>query len=150
MTPSRSACYSAALSTWCLKEGERVAQDAPRRRVFVRYWLPVLAYVVLIFLVSAQPRLKSPMRFQNADKVVHILEYGVLGLLLTRALHTIPRLQGMLLAGVAAVAIGGCVGIGDELFQGFVPGRQSSRLDLVADFIGLSLSQLAYLWMKRP
>jgi VanZ family protein len=127
-----------------------VAHDAPRRRGFARYWLPVLAYVLLIFVVSAQPRLRSPMRFQNADKIAHVLEYGVLGFLLTRALRTLPALGGALPAGVAAVAIGVSVAGADELLQRFVPGRQSSVRDLVADAIGLSLSQLAYLWMRRP
>ena len=118
--------------------------------MFVRYWLPVVAYVALIFVLSAQPRLRSPMRFQNADKVAHICEYGVLGFLLTRALRSVPAFQGWILAGVVAVGIGICIGIGDELFQGFIPGRESSKLDLVADTIRLSLSQLVYLWMRRP
>ena len=58
-----------------------MAQEAPRS-VFVRFWLPVVAYVGLIFTLSAQPGLQPPMHFQYADKVAHICEYGVLGFLL--------------------------------------------------------------------
>jgi VanZ family protein len=126
-----------------------LAHEAPSR-TFVRYWLPVLAYVALIFVLSAQPGLKPPFKFEMADKVAHICEYGVLGLLLVRALRTLPRLRSVLLAGVAAVAIGTCIGTSDELFQSLVPGRDSSVFDLIADTVGLSLAQLAYLWVKRP
>jgi VanZ family protein len=127
-----------------------LAQDAPPRRVFVRYWLPVLAYVALIFVVSAQPRLQPPMKFQNSDKLAHVAEYGVLGFLLGRALHTVPATAAPLAAGGLAVVVGTGVAVSDELFQSLVPGRDSSLLDIVADVLGLALSQLVYLWARRP
>jgi VanZ family protein len=127
-----------------------LAQDAPRPRPFVRYWLPVLAYVGLIFTLSAQPGLQPPFHFQYADKVAHISEYGVLGFLLARALRTVPRFRSLLLACGFAVAIGAGIGSADELFQSTVPGRDSSVYDLIADTIGLTLAQLAYLWVERP
>ena len=126
-----------------------MAHEAPPR-TFARYWLPVLAYVTLIFIVSAQPGLKPPLRFEFGDKVAHICEYGVLGFLLVRALRTRPRLRSALLAGLVAVAIGTGIGGSDELFQSTVPGRDSSVFDLIADTVGLSIAQLAYLWAKRP
>lgn len=127
-----------------------MAQDAPPRRVFARYWLPVLVYVALIFVVSAQPRLQPPLKFRNSDKVAHIGEYGMLGFLLGRALHTVPATAAPLAAGGVAVVMGAGIAIGDELFQSTVPGRDSSLLDFVADVLGLALSQLVYLWVKRP
>ena len=116
----------------------------------MRYWLPVLLYVGLIFVVSAQPRLKPPLRFQYSDKVAHIVEYAGLGFLLARALHTVPALRGVALPSIVAVAIGFGIGGADELFQSTVPGRDSSTLDLIADTIGLSIAQLGYLWSRRP
>ena len=126
-----------------------MAHEAPRP-TFVRYWLPVLAYVALIFTLSAQPHLRSPLKFEMSDKVIHVGEYGLLGLLLVRALGTLPRLRGALLAGLVTVAIGAGIGASDELFQSTVPGRDSDVFDLIADTVGLSLSQLAYLWVRRP
>jgi len=121
---------------------------APQR--FARYWLPVLAYVALIFILSSMSHLRSPLRFANADKVIHMCEYGILGLLLVRALRTLPASGGLLAAGALAIAIGMGVGAADETYQRGVPGRDSSPLDWVADTLGLSLAQTGYAWAKRP
>ena len=120
------------------------------RRNFVRYWLPVLAYISLIFVLSAQPGLTPPFKFQASDKVAHILEYSVLSILLGRALITLPRLKGTLLAGLAAVLIGTGIAAADEAFQSTVPNRDSSVYDLIADSIGLTLAQVIHVWFKRP
>ena len=127
-----------------------MAHDVPRRFTFTRHWLPVLLYVALIFTLSSMPHLQAPFHFPNADKVMHIGEYGLLGLLLVRALHTIARLESMLAAGLLALVIGVAIGGADELYQRGVPGRESSILDVVADTLGVSLSQIAYAWAHRP
>ena len=126
-----------------------MAHDGPRNG-FIRYWLPVLTYVGVIFILSAQPGLKPPLRFEYSDKVAHILEYGGLGVLLARAMITLPRMRSLVLAGVYAVAIGTGVAVADELFQSRVPNRDSSVYDLIADTIGLSLGQIIHVWFKRP
>lgn len=120
------------------------------QRTFVRYWLPVLAYVSLIFVLSAQPGLKPPLKFEASDKVAHILEYGGLGFLLARAMITLPRLKSVLLAGLCAFAVGAGIAAADELFQSTVPHRDSSVYDWIADTIGLSLAQVATVWIRRP
>ena len=116
---------------------------------FVRYWLPVLAYLAMIFVLSAQPGLKPPLKFEFSDKVAHILEYGGLGLLIVRALRSTARFQGPLRGGMLALTLGLVVSICDELFQSTVPNRESSALDVVADVIGLALAQLSYLFIRR-
>jgi VanZ family protein len=123
--------------------------SSSRRGGFFRAWLPVLAYVVLIFVFSSQPRLAPPFRFENGDKLAHTLEYGGLGFLLVRALRIGPRAMGPLAGGLAALAIGMAVGAADELYQGVVPGRQSTVHDWLADTGGLILAQLAYLAIRR-
>jgi VanZ family protein len=90
------------------------------------------------------------LRFESADKVAHICEYGGLGVLLARALRTVPRLQGIVLASLVAVVIGAGIGASDEVFQSTVPNRDSSVFDWIADTVGLSLAQLVYLWFRRP
>lgn len=109
---------------------------------FVRYWLPLIAYVALIFTLSAQPNLKPPLRFQNSDKLMHLSEYFVLGLLLFR----VVRAQGWgrrrdvaaLFVLLAGMAIGGA----DERFQSIIPGRNCSLLDWLADSLGVGLAQV--------
>ncbi len=118
-------------------------------RTFVRYWLPVAAYVGVILTLSAQPNLKPPVEFFNADKVAHILEYGGLGVLLARASRAQFRQRFAFRAALLALAIGAAVAAGDEVFQSFIPGRDSSVFDWTADTIGLLLAQIAYLIFAR-
>ena len=53
------------------------------------------------------------------------------------------------MAALLALSFGILVGTGDEYFQSFVPGRQSSPFDLLADTVGLILAQLVYLAFTR-
>jgi VanZ family protein len=117
--------------------------------VIARYWLPVLAYVSLIFVLSAQPGLRPPVTFQNSDKVAHLIEYGVLGLLLVRALRATLPSRSWLFTSMLAIGLGLGIGAGDEYFQSFVPGRDSTVFDWLADGTGLTFAQLAYLAAAR-
>ncbi|NOT33602.1 MAG: VanZ family protein [Candidatus Eisenbacteria bacterium] len=116
---------------------------------FALYWLPVLAYVALIFIVSSRPGLEPPFRFPNADKVAHLFEYGVLGLLLVRALRAHSPFRAALTGGMVALLIGFAVGAGDEFWQSFVPGRESTILDWFADALGITFAQIVYLLFRK-
>ena len=118
-------------------------------RPFLRYWLPVIAYVAMIFSVSSIPHLQPPFHFANADKVMHMSEYSVLGLLLTRALRSLPSLH-LLTAGLIAIGTGMTVAALDETYQRGIPGRESDVRDWIADSMGLSLAAMGYAWAKRP
>jgi len=109
---------------------------------FARDWLPVLLYLTVIFVVSAQANLKVPLPFPNSDKVCHLLEYGGLGLLLARALRRGGPVGAA--TGGAAQLLGMIAGAADELFQRGVPGRVSSPYDWAADTAGLALAILIY------
>jgi VanZ family protein len=115
----------------------------------VTRWLPVLAYVAMIFFLSAQPNLKPPVQFENSDKLYHLAEYGGLGLLLARAMRVSGRFRTTLQVGLAALCLGIVVATCDELFQSTVPGRESSGFDLMADTIGLAIAQLVYIGWAR-
>jgi VanZ family protein len=54
-----------------------------------------------------------------------------------------------LTSALLAVAIGIGVGASDEFFQQFVPQRQSSVNDLLADATGLLFGQVLYLFVVR-
>jgi VanZ family protein len=129
-----------------------MASRPPQRRFFVlfmAFWLPVLAYVVTIFTVSAQPYLAPPLHFANADKLLHLLEYVVLGLLLVRALRASLRVGRPLFAAVIAIGLVVLVGAADEQFQSFIPGRQCDVADFMADSLGGALAQLVYVALVR-
>jgi VanZ family protein len=118
-------------------------------KLFVRCWLPVVAYVALIFVLSAQPGLSPPLHFQNSDKLAHLLEYGVLGLLLARALRASSPTRSWVFVSMLGLGLGLGIGAADECFQSFVPGRDSTVFDWLADGTGLTFAQLAYLAAAR-
>jgi len=115
-----------------------------RRGLSVRTrWLLVGAYVCLIFFLSAQPGLTVPGTFEYRDKVAHILEYGGLGVLVWIAARdtwpTQKPVNRALLVLLACMAVGAC----DEKFQAFIPQRESSVYDWLADSTGALLARQA-------
>jgi len=115
---------------------------------FLRYWLPALIYVAVIFTISAQPGLRAPLEFRNSDKLYHLLEYLLLGVLIARVLANLRPAARPLPAGLMAVAIAALIATSDELFQSTVARRQSSVYDGVADTLGAALGVLIF-WYWR-
>lgn len=116
-----------------------------RTRLFVQYWLPVLAYVSVIFFLSDQPHLQPPLHFQNSDKLMHLMEYGGLGLLAARAMRASFQQRAWVFCSLLVLGVGLAIAAGDECFQSLIPGRDSSVFDWLADGTGLTFAQLAYL-----
>ncbi len=108
------------------------------------YWLPVLAYLTAVFTISAQPDLRPPLHFTDADKLMHLGEYLVLGALLTRSLRATLRVSRPLFAGVIAIGLIVIVGAADENFQRLIPGRQCDFFDFLADLGGGIIGQFVY------
>ena len=127
----------------------RRARKLDFSNLFMRYWLPVVLYLALIFTLSAQQHLRPPLQFQNSDKMYHLLEYFGLGMLLGRAMRGTLHVQRPLVAALLALSLGIIVGTSDECFQSFVPGRDCSAFDLMADSAGLALAQLVQLSFAR-
>jgi VanZ like protein len=123
------------------------AGDSPRPRIsrfslFVRYWLPVILYVGLIFGASSIPGRDIPTLFPGSDKLEHLTEYSLFGLLLGRAFRfTIGGDRGKIWS-LSTVLAGGFVGGMDELYQRFTPGRTSDIRDWVMDVTAVSLAVL--------
>ncbi len=91
-------------------------------------WAPVVLWAGLIFGLSSIPSLGTGLGTWDLvlRKIAHFCEYGVLGLLLTRAT---PR--------PAAVAIGVLYAASDELHQHFVAGRHAAFRDVAIDAAGV-------------
>ncbi len=110
---------------------------------FLRYGLPPLLFAGLIFFLSSRPVLPAP-DLPGFDKLAHLCEYGVFGLLLARGFRAYgmtPRVA-IALAAVAASAYG----VSDELHQGFVPGRSVEVLDWLSDTAGGAMGAAAWSW----
>jgi len=122
-----------------------------RISLFLRYWLPVLLYVGLIFGVSSIPGRDIPTLFPNSDKLEHLTEYALFGLLLGRAFRfTIGGGRGKFWS-LATVILGGFVGGMDELYQRFTPGRFSDIRDWAMDVTAVTLAVLFTQYVRiRP
>jgi VanZ family protein len=119
-----------------------VAPPPSHLSLFVRYWLPVLLYAGLIFGASSIPGRDIPSLFPGSDKLEHLTEYGLFGLLLGRAFRfTVGGDRGKLWS-LSAVLLGGFVGGMDELYQRLTPGRQSDIRDWVVDVTAVTLAVL--------
>ena len=101
---------------------------------WVGLWIPVLAYMAMLFGFSSLSTLPSPPeRFSFYD--VHIAAYAGLAALTTRAVGKGLR-DVSARAVLAAIVISSLYGVSDEYHQLFVPGRSFDLLDMLADAIG--------------
>lgn len=94
-----------------------------------------IVWMGVIYFLSSRPAGDYPPLFYGADKLVHVVVYAVLGLLVAAALGRAraaspwPR---VLLVTVIVAAYG----VLDEFHQSFVPGREPSIGDVIADATG--------------
>jgi VanZ family protein len=107
----------------------------------LRFWGPALAWMAFIFFASARP-LPGPVR-PLPDWTTHVGGYGVLGLLMARA---VASGRGVLPAKelLLAVALSTAYGITDEVHQGFVPERTPDVRDAAFDLVGSALGAVFF------
>ncbi len=123
-------------------------------RLMLWSWGPVLAAMIVMFIASAQPKhtptVEPPAIYFSGimpvfpgvwdvlvKKSGHLIAYGVLALLNTRAmlLWQQPIRRTILLAITFTVSYA----VLDELHQLFVPGRHASLMDIAIDLSGAVL-----------
>jgi len=121
---------------------------------FVRYQLPVIMWAVLIFISSSVPGDDFPeVDIPMADKIVHFIIFFVFCALTHRAVKHQARFpffaRHHLLSSVLLTVTYGMI---DEAHQLFVPIRDSSLRDLLADALGAFLYvTIVWMWTKaRP
>ena len=103
------------------------------RRKFAFYWLPAYLYMGMIFYLSSQSRPPVPEFILRQDKIAHLIEYAVLGLLLIRALNKEYPGRSFLALKLTALAVSAIYAASDEFHQRFVPGRNSCLPDWTID-----------------
>ncbi len=120
----------------------------------MKYWVPSLLYMALIFVVSSmeQPSLPMPkFEWLTIDKLYHFIEYAILGGLLAWAfVKAKPSIIPSTLIWGLAAAISILYGASDEWHQTFVPGRCATLADWVADVLGSIAGVLVvYLYQRK-
>ena len=111
----------------------------PHRTVFGFVWLVGIGglYIYLVFDLKAG----SP------EEAVHYILYGILGILLFRALsHRVHDFSIYILA----ILVGSMVGILDEAIQWAVPERYFDTRDIWLNVTGVTLAQVAIAFGIRP
>lgn len=123
------------------------------RRIFLKYRLPAILWATVIFIGSSIPgKTLPPLRIFSWDKLIHICEFGIFGLLLARAFSSWPNTgkRGKLVTFAASTGI--LWALLDEVHQMFVPGRDASIYDFFADALGVIVAQVVFtqVWQRRP
>ena len=98
----------------------------------------LMGYIILIISVSSIPGHSIPrFIFFSWDKLLHVVEYSILGYLAVNSFRAISKDQ-------VIVVIISCLGFAcfDELWQSLIPGRFSSGLDIIADGIGITVGTI--------
>jgi VanZ family protein len=103
------------------------------RSRFNAYWIISLLYMGLIFILSSFPPPMELPSFSFADKLAHLLEYGVLASLIYFALK---KSQASLHPILIPFLVAFLYGVSDEVHQYFVPGRDADLFDAVANGVG--------------
>ena len=117
-----------------------------RRRPLIYLWLPLLAWMGLIYFLSAQPDLPHPdsgwlgLALSNG---AHAFVFGVLALLWVRVL--VERRHAWLVAFLLTMLYA----LSDEFHQTFVPGRYADPLDLLFDALGALFALALWLFRRR-
>lgn len=117
---------------------------------FLWLWLPPLAWMTLIFVLSAQPDLPHPPQpWQDTliKKGGHAFVFGVQAWLYLRALRrhvSSPATLRWVCAGLAVL-----YAASDEFHQTFVPGRKGRLSDVVIDSLGVGIVIVLDWWLAR-
>jgi VanZ family protein len=94
---------------------------------------------------SLLPKTQIPF----ADKAVHFSMYGVLGLLLARAMHNPPRTTRLRVV-LGAFLLVAAIGALDEWHQRYMLDRSTEFADWMADSSGGLIGALAWTVATRP
>jgi VanZ family protein len=105
-------------------------------------WTPPILYMILIFQVSAQSDPAPEVTAHVWDKLLHLAEFGVLGVLFNRAFD--GEGAGWRTAAMLALLSTSIYAATDEWHQLFVPLRTSDVHDWMADTSGAALAILLY------
>lgn len=109
-----------------------------RAEPFAR-WAPVVLWMALIFILSAQPGLAvsaDPSFDLPVRRAAHVGAYGILTVLVAHALSGSSDPRRLILAGAVAVVYG----VTDELHQSVVPDRTGQAEDVLLDALGAALA----------
>jgi VanZ family protein len=111
--------------------------------------MPPIAYATGIFALSSlsHPEVLLPSFFRELrDTSLHLMEYAGLGALCYRAFRYAAGRWGARYSLTLAVCAASLYGVTDEVHQAFVPFREASGADWLADTVGAMLGAHSWRW----
>lgn len=104
-------------------------------------------YCSLIFWLSSQSSLPTPMLFTHQDKLHHMGAYYIMGILAWRFFNDYCKKP----KAVYFLSLCFCslYGFSDEWHQSYVPDRDADALDWLADTLGASIALLTVKMTKE-
>ena len=112
--------------------------------------LPALIWTAIVFVAGGVPNPGPPVPLEfPIDKIEHAVAFGILQVLVLRALrYERPRALPRAMPWIAAL-VSSVLGAALELFQLTVPNRAAEFMDLVANTVGIVLTTLVTLGLKK-
>ncbi len=108
--------------------------------------IQLILFCSVIYWLSDQASLATPMLFPHQDKLFHTGAYFVLAAFALRAFrHLIVSVPKLL---IASLLFSSLYGLSDEWHQSFVPGRMSDIADWAADTLGAIFFLSLYYWYR--
>jgi len=105
-----------------------------RRKIF--FWGLLIIYSIVVFIFSSRPEVGIDQLFYGQDKVMHFLTYAIYAFLCLAALSDKILLLKFIhycLALVFSISYS----IFNEIYQYFVPEREFSIGDIIANILGI-------------
>ncbi len=119
-------------------------------RKFLSLWLPVIAWMAIIFAgssIGTVPRIGGGAIDGWVHRIAHIAEFAILGLLVMRAIGNGKRI--MRRDVIIAMVVVALYGVSDEWHQRFVAGRNSELIAVVWDVLGGLIGAWVCRWWQR-
>lgn len=117
------------------------------RKIF--FWILLIVYSILIFIFSSQPEVGVEQYFYGQDKVIHFLTYGIYAFLCLVALSD-KILFLKLFHYFLALALSVSYGVFNEIYQYFIPEREFSLGDILANSLGIiTFLALVYIFQNK-
>ena len=110
---------------------------------FIRYWLPLVLFMIFIFYMSSLPLNNDMQNIEKdtkkqSDIIYHLVEFSFLGVLSRRAFKNSNSRYLSKNYLLLAITFAIVYGILDEIHQIYVPTRYFELKDLVFNTIGSS------------
>lgn len=113
---------------------------------YLYYHFPWQFMMIAIFIQSSYPSVDLPDLYINwTDKILHFIGFGILAILIIRSFRRLWVRYYMALTLLVAVLYAAT----DEIHQYFIPGRDATTGDWLADSSGILIFTLIYYFITR-